>query len=556
MSENDRIHFRAHFENWKKERGQVSTLGQISSFLYYCIEHYTKLYGLTDEEILQGITDGASDGGVDAIYFLADGVLVTEDGTPPSKETSKVNLLFFQIKESNTGFKSSQIDKFYTFTEDYLDLSAYPDKTWSSRYNDQVLSAMKLFKETYPKISMGFPSIDIKYFYITKGDSLTPHSNSEAAAARVCGKAKQHFSGSSRKFNFENLQALLSQVQVKVPTSRSLECIDLMPADDGFICIVGLKEYYNFIRDEDGSLSQRIFEANVRGWQKNTSVNRGIMLSLEHKVPINFWLLNNGITVLSTKAATEGKNRLKIKDPQIVNGLQTSRAIYGYCEGASRCSDERGVLVRVIPTQDKRVYGEIVRATNSQNKMVPASLRAHDKIQVQIDDLFRHHGLFYDRRKGQYKDERKPIGKIISTTELVQAVLSAFLLKPNDARGRPGRYWGDKDYDKVFSENHNLRMFLSSVLLFRRVSGYLGRKKDLSRASIYNIKCYVVTVTAGRMFGKNPTSDDIATLDVASITDSQLEKDVRVVWNRYIALGGDDKVARGSDLVIDLLNRI
>ena len=557
MSENDIIHLKSHFKNWKEGRGQGLTLEKINPFLYYCVEQFTKPFDLNDEEIIYGITDGPSDGGVDAIYFLVNGSPVNEETELSPSTESTVTLLFFQVKEARTGFKATDIDKFYQFTEEYLDLSKTPDKSWSERYNQQILLSMKVFKKKYLEIiDSDFPSIEIHYYYITQGDELEPHRNAECSASRVREKASEHFSDSKCKFHFINLQDLLSQIQVAAPTSRLLDWSDLIRADDGFIGVVGLNNFYEFIRDDDGSLSQRIFEANVRGWQQNTPVNRGIKESLERGSGPNFWLLNNGITVLSTKAETEGKNRLKIKNPQIVNGLQTSRAIYSYFSNGNRNDDSRGVLVRVIATQDERVYGEIVKATNSQNKMEPYSLRAHDKIHVQIEEVFKQYDFFYDRRKGHYKSEGKPIQKIISPKELAQAVAAALLSKPDDARARPGKYWKDPEYEKVFCPSHKLPMFLSCIKLSRIVTKNLQHRENLDRGDINNIKSYVVMVAAHKALGQTPTSDGLSSLDVSSITEDQLEEYYRYVWKHYKSLGGDDTTARGSQLVSDLLSSL
>jgi len=153
-----------------------------------------------------------------------------------------------------------------------------------------------------------------------------------------------------------------------------------MQTGEGYIGLVRLSDYYRFVQDENGDLSRRIFESNVRGWQPSTPVNSQIRQSLEVEHPVNFWLLNNGITILSSKAGTVGGlKKLGIQDPQIVNGLQTSRAIYNYFHDLSPAKDERTVLVRVIETEDEDVYDQIIKATNSQNTMQPASLAARGK---------------------------------------------------------------------------------------------------------------------------------------------------------------------------------
>jgi len=117
-------------------------------------------------------------------------------------------------------------------------------------------------------------------------------------------------------------------------------------------------------------LAEQIFESNVRGYQRDVAVNQQIQSSLksDHQ-GVDFWLLNNGITIITANATSAGYLRATVQDPQVVNGLQTSREIFNYFAAAPQPNDNRLVLVRVIETKDVGVQDQIIRATNSQNKM-------------------------------------------------------------------------------------------------------------------------------------------------------------------------------------------
>jgi hypothetical protein len=114
---------------------------------------------------------------------------------------------------------------------------------------------------------------------------------------------------------------------------------------------------------------------------------------------------------LADRIDNAGFLQIDINDPQIVNGLQTSREIYNYYREAQNfpSPDERRVLIRIIKTADKTVRDEVVRCTNSQNEMPEEALRATDAIHRQIEALFHRFNLFYDRRKGHYRDQGKPV---------------------------------------------------------------------------------------------------------------------------------------------------
>ena len=155
-----------------------------------------------------------------------------------------------------------------------------------------------------------------------------------------------------------------------------------------------------------------MFEANVRDYQGRTQVNDAIQASLQDKATEDFWWLNNGISILATKASLGGKT-LTMEDPQIVNGLQTSREIYNYCKGSDETNDERKILVRVMVPTEEESRDRIIKATNSQTVVLLSSLRATDKIHRDIEEYLRPRGLFYDRRKNYYRNEGKPRNKIV-----------------------------------------------------------------------------------------------------------------------------------------------
>lgn len=122
-----------------------------------------------------------------------------------------------------------------------------------------------------------------------------------------------------------------------------------------------------------------------------TSLRINIILkTLDHHEPIDFWWLNNGITIISTGVIIVGKT-MTIQNVQIVNGLQTSECIYRYFS-SREIDDDRNVLIKVLTSQDKSICDCIIRATNNQTEVQAASLHATDKIQRDIEDILLHYG--------------------------------------------------------------------------------------------------------------------------------------------------------------------
>lgn len=327
---------------------------------------------------------------------------------------------------------------------------------------------------------------------------------------------------------------------------------------DGYIGLVSLSDYFGFLKDEDGELNAAMFKSNVRGYQGLTSVNNAMANALESGGPLNFWLLNNGITIISSgRVQSVAVNEINIEDPQIVNGLQTSRKIFDYMTKGDG-KDERAVLVKVLPVADAEQRRLIIRATNNQNPMNAAALLATDDVHYQIEELFKSQGLYYDRRPGFYRDQGCPAASIISVTELVQAVAALLDGRPDTARARPSDYINKKtEYNKIFASDRTpLGSYYKCITILRLIEEFL-RGHRIDKGVQRNFKYHMAYVVGVRLTGKvffGP--DDLMEINNALMTD-ELLGDVFLAINRRFSdfIGGEtsDQVAKGPKLLAVLL---
>jgi len=265
---------------------------------------------------------------------------------------------------------------------------------------------------------------------------------------------------------------------------------------------------------------------------------------------------------------------LNIEDPQVVNGLQTSRVIFEYLHpksgknySAASSSDGRSLLVRVLKVNDEEIRNDVIKATNSQNSMQPSALRGTDNIHRQIEDLFGKYGYFYDRRPGFYRDKGVAIEKIIGYTELIQAVICLLLHRPDDARGRPGNYIaltlkGDAKYTTIFgmdakgNAKQPLGFYLKSVQIVRAVDGFL-EKKGVQPGDHNNLKFYVAFYLCAEMTQKcKPSAESVLQID-ADLIDEKLEQiypQVLAVYENLCDPAKDnrDAVAKGTEFLEEL----
>jgi hypothetical protein len=112
------------------------------------------------------------------------------------------------------------------------------------------------------------------------------------------------------------------------------------------------------------------------------------------KEPQYFWYYNNGVTIVCDEASREssrGRDILRVTNPQVINGQQTTRAL---ANNVGKRVDA-SVLVRVIrvPRSSQSSSGNdfetlvsrIVASTNWQNAIRPSDLMSNDRRQIEIE---------------------------------------------------------------------------------------------------------------------------------------------------------------------------
>jgi hypothetical protein len=537
----------------------VESENELSEYEYFEIfsaSQILKDHNLSYDDLKYGIVGNGGDGGIDSIYSFLNGELMKEDTEINTKQKKNIIELKIIQSKTSTSFKEEAVLKFRESAEDLFNLANNP-KSYSARYNQELIDNVIIFRTVYEKLAATFPSLSISYFYVTQGDEV--HPNVVDKVNKLKDDIIGLFSGSSFSFEFVGAKRLLELTRDIPSTSRTLEITEspISTESGSYICLVTLSKYFDFISDA-GSLSRSIFESNVRDYQGNVVVNTGIKQTLSNLKSDNFWYLNNGVTIITPKAISAGK-KITIEDPQIVNGLQTSHEIYRHFSEREKAEeDNRTILVRVICEQDDEARDRIIRATNSQTAIPPASLRSSDEIHRNIEDFLKANDFYYDRKKNHYKNLGMPVSKIISIPYMAQAMMAITLLKPDSARARPSTLINSEtDYKKIFSLDTPIDVYLKVLQIIKAVEAYLKPEccgKNLERKEITNIKYYVAMMVARSITGsKDNVLNKLAEMQIIVIDNAILADSLVVALKKYYELGGSDQVAKGSQLVESLL---
>lgn len=327
-------------------------------------------------------------------------------------------------------------------------------------------------------------------------------------------------------------------------------------SENEYISLVKLGTYFKFITDDNHNLRKTFFEANVRDYQGHNSVNSSIADTLEGAGSEDFWWLNNGVTILSTDIKMITNKSLQVVNPEIVNGLQTSREIFNYFFDRLESVDEdkRTILVRVIKPESEESRDNIIFSTNNQTSIPKSSLRVTDPIHLQIEMYFKNRGLYYDRRKNYYKNQKKKAADIISVSFLAQCLISLILRKPDFARARPSTLLTDEEtYKFLYDDNQDLEVYYKAARIGREVQNVLKSNGSMSNTEVNDILFYVIyAVVADKMKKRELTFSDIKVLDVESVTNESVMSVADKVYKKYIDLGGDSRVAKSKTFIDDI----
>ncbi|AOE39096.1 abortive phage infection protein [Pantoea agglomerans] len=423
------------------------------------------LLNVSDEEAEDAITDGSMDRGVDAVFI------------DDREGRNAVHIFQFKYADkyenSKKNFPSNEIDKLVSFFEDLLDLNKSLEKTCNPLLWNKIKEIWSLLETTTPSIEVHFC-----------GNTLEMQQGEKARADASLGKYKyinvHHHSLTSiiNLFVHGNKSKVNDQIQ--------LVDKDYFDRTDGsirgLICTVEASEIVRLIADPNNPsvVREEIFDDNVRVYLTRTNkINRKIIeTALSDDRPL-FWYLNNGITITCDSFSyMKGKRAplVELKNIQIVNGGQTSNALF---EASAKSEDKLEdvlILVRIIETKSQPVSLAIAESTNSQTPIKSRDLRSNDEIQKKLAEAFEGMGLAYERKNGQHLDKAKNIR--VDALSAGQAHLAFTLELPEVAKKDRGRIFSDL-YETVFTDDLTADDLLAAIKVLSAIE---TRKKKLQSA--------------------------------------------------------------------------
>lgn len=113
--------------------------------------------------------------------------------------------------------------------------------------------------------------------------------------------------------------------EVEIQLEKQVNLPKMPGVDQAILGVVSVSELLKLVQNDDGSLDERVFYDNVRGFKgADNPVNRQIMGTLNSAERNLLPVLNNGVTVVAASYSPKPGDAVAISGFQVVNGCQTS----------------------------------------------------------------------------------------------------------------------------------------------------------------------------------------------------------------------------------------
>lgn len=495
-------------------------------FEEFAISEILKNYDLTHDQIIDGLVDGGDDGGIDGLYFFVNGNYISDKSTILPKTNAQLEIYVITCKHHDT-YELNPLESVDSSLSELFDMSIKTD-CLSSKYKSDILLKRELLIYLYRKLSPALTNTNVYIRYISRGDSDSVAENIKRKGDKIEATCNKLFSTSASHVKFVGSKELLLLYRTKRNGTVSLKVKKSFQCGKDFVVLVQLSDYFDFITDAEKKLKRYFFEENVRDYLGSNRTNIDIMNTLENSDSIDFWNLNNGITII-TSSAILYDDTLEADNIQIVNGLQTTNTIYSYFSNGGSDNNNRSVLVKIIVSTDPIVRKSIIQATNNQSLIPLYSLHATDKIQKDIEEILYKNGIYYERKDRYYQNLGIPVEEIVTPLYLAGGYTSLILKLPHRAVLLKSKFMNNpKQYNKVFSEQTQLPVWINIAKILKRVDrispNFKGNIKVSHEKYLRSLRPIISLVTVASVLGKfNFGTNDLINLNYQLITDELIE---------------------------------
>lgn len=432
------------------------------------------LNGLEFDDLIDGIMGEGGDEGIDLCYLFCNGILVSDEHHPITKD-SNLKLKFFQVKKE-TGFSTDGFRKLKEGIEEIFDLEIDLDKLQKIGANSDIVEKADLIRKVYRKSKIERAKFGCEVYYVTASPEMNISEKIRLLETQLKGNPLNIL------FEFEYLGAQ----KILDLTARTDELIEFKFDNQplkisekgidttGYAGFINGNELMASLNDSDGNFKSHLTEGNVRFFLgEDKKINNSIIeTALDAVKSSTFWAMNNGLTIIGDSIEPLDAKGFSVSNPQIVNGCQTI-----HCLDLAYKKDEKmklpsslKVFVKLVKTENLDVQTDIISATNSQNQVKSASLKANDNIQKNIEKHLLESGIYYERRDNFYKRQGITGNRVIGLLKMAQIVHTVVnkesVVAVNDTTTL---FDTETKYNSIFHDKADFDLYKFSTQLYQKI---------------------------------------------------------------------------------------
>lgn len=450
------------------------------------------LNGIEYDDLIYGIMGEGGDEGIDHCYIFCNGDLVVDENYPINKE-SHVKVKFFQTKKEN-GFSTDGFRKTKEGIEEIFNLELGISDLRKIGANQEVLDKAELIRKVFRKASIERAKFSCEVFYAT----VAAEKNIPEKITHLSNELKNNSLQIPFEFHFWGAQDIINltdnideKIEIKF-NSQPLEIKEIGVKTNGFSGFVSGNDIVECLLDDNNEFKSHLTEGNVRFFLgEDKKINSSIIESAKDKKKAEiFWAMNNGLTIIGESITPLGGSQYSVLNPQIVNGCQTIHCLYyAYKELEKEFEKEKAkelgksldredfllpkslkVFVKLVFTENLDVQTDIISATNSQNPVKAASLKANDDIQRNIEQHLLSSGIYYERRENFYKRQGYTGNKVIGLLKMAQIIHTVANKESIVALNDTAKLFEtESKYDSIFHNDADYDIYKFSTILYQKI---------------------------------------------------------------------------------------
>ena len=473
-----------------------------------------------DNELFEKVNvGGTKDMGIDGIAIKLNGLFIRDldEARDLAKRLPRLSIEFIFIQSK---YKSN-FDKgeFNNFSDGVREFLSEKQKQPVSEEIKEIIK-IKEFLISENAVYKWDDNPSVRLYYVVMGKwhgsqhqlALADTFKEDIVALNTFKEPKIHFIDHDGfkgilDSNENNFEVVINSIDTMPLTSVEL-------VDNSCILLCYASELKKILTTPDGLIRKSLFDDNVRDYQGDNSINNEISTTISTE-PQKFALLNNGITIVCERYIPSNR-QITLRNPQIVNGCQTSHVIFHNSEIDDTLS-KVPIVIKLISTNDSEITNQIVRGTNRQNIVMDEAFEATKKFHKDFEDFINalspdYERFYYERRSKQY-DHNPSISHFqkLNLRLILQSFIGMFVNEPHISHRHESKLL--EIYSNIVFQDHQSKLsYFTACLAFFKLEK-LFRTDIIDKKLYYAFRTQILMIFRELIAGTKPNINNEMIVD-------------------------------------------